>query len=78
VSSAFGESGGGGAAGGGYASNDIGQTPLRGIVYATHALLQGDTAVGWQVAVSSTGNDIPLFAPEAICMKFGKAPAKSG
>jgi hypothetical protein len=47
-------------------------------VFSTHAALAGDTAVGWQVAVSSTGNDILAFAPEAICMKFGKAPAKSG
>jgi hypothetical protein len=45
--------------------------PGRGTVSSTHAVLLGDTPVGWQVKVSSTGGAIQGgVVPAVICLQF--------
>ena len=62
------------AVGGGWEytyNKNLQRGPGRGTVSSTHAVLQGDTPVGWQVEVSSTGGAIQGgVVPGVICLQF--------
>jgi hypothetical protein len=56
-----------------YASTTVGIARDTSTVYSSHAVLQGSTPVGWQVAVSTADGGMQDITSEAICLQVPAA-----